>query len=329
LRIFQTTHLSFGANYLLVGLRKGSPEAISFLQEYKDKEKLYRCSDFMDYVFLDAFKIGFKEINKHGGFPSIEASHQFDYSIKHALSGSYKAAFDSIRSCLEMTLLSVHCALEKHISDDGGFLLLPMEEILAALRNDKNWLRSQSTTPFFSFMLKTIKGNRRFSDFDTLHNWFEELKGNYYIISDFTHINGLKKGSQELNNINSYFFSSSFHNVNLRSFETFLGILIRTIENIGILVSLYNPILLIDLPLEDKFGINEPVGFIHPGQSAMLNHIIPDHYKSYFEKLKVEDEEVIGISQWVNSMPNLTEGEFNIQIESFRNSIKSPVQKGI
>lgn len=156
-------------------------------------------------------------------------------------------------------------------------------------------------------MIKIINKSYRFELFDDKYNWIEALKSNYHKLSDYLHIRGLNKGTQALCNIQSYFSSSFFHNINLKTFHTYIQYFIETVENIVILISLYNPITLISLPLEEKFGDREPLGFIHPYQIEKLNLLIPRVYKPFFEKIKEHDEEVKSLVEWVYSLPSQTE----------------------
>lgn len=291
-------------------------ESVRYLQEtYHRKDRLYVCQEFMDYVYADCFRGSFKEWDKHGGFPAVETGHQFDYAIKQALVGSYQAAFGHLRSCFELTLLSVYFSFEKHFLDGENWLAMSGLDWKAAQRQERKWLDSLTDTPFFSSMLKVLKKKERFADFDAACAWLEKLKSNYYLLSDHTHIKGYKMGTQAMNAVRSHFNSSSFHPINTDSLSLFLDAVIQTIENLAVMIALYNPVVLVELDLEEKFGINEPIGFIHPGQSRQLLSLIPPAYQSYFEQLAKTDQEIMDISHWVDSLPALSESELRKQFE--------------
>src|SRR5690606_19843340 len=115
---------------------------------FVNKDKLYECTLFMDYVYHESF-IG--DLNNHGDYPQIEVNYQFDYSLKHALSGSYKAAFENLRSCLELTILAIFFKLEKDsIKVPENNLEKYTQELFAKLNSEKDWLNSSRNTPFFS-----------------------------------------------------------------------------------------------------------------------------------------------------------------------------------
>ena len=269
----------------------------------------------MDHVFIDCIKGQLKELKRNANFPALEANYQFDFAIKHAMTASYKASFDALRSTLEMATLSVYFAMEKHVVDEIDWFTLPPEDIAAAFEKDAKWFKSEAITPFYSRMLKTLASHPRFADFDTKHQWFDKLKEFYHTLSDYTHIKGYRMGTQHLNNVNIHIRSSCAVNVNLTSFDLFIDFLIEMVGHIGVMFSLYNPVLLAELPILEKFGMNEPIGFVYNGQSSMANQIIPNLYKDYFKQLLQTDEEVIGVTKWVNSMPDLTNEDLDRQAD--------------
>lgn len=296
-------------------------ESVKYIKEkFLQKERLYLCQEFMDYVFIDCFKVNSKEWDKHGGFPAKETSLQFDYGIKQALIGAYKPAFDHLRSCLELTLLTVYFSFEKHYMDGEDWLNDPNFNWKKAIADEGKWFDSINDTPFFSNMLKVIQKNERFEIFENQHFWSDKFKKIYYQLCDYTHIKGYKMGSQSLCRITTHFNNSSFHNTSTTTLDDFLVTLISVVEQIVLLVSLYNPVTLIELPLDIKFGINEPVGFIQPGQSEIVNQLIPLQYKQFFDHLKNNDEEVLGIKEWVDARPDMTQEEIKKQLDNFNNS---------
>ncbi|MBK8296835.1 MAG: hypothetical protein IPK91_06065 [Saprospiraceae bacterium] len=250
---------------------------------------------------------------KHGGFPWIESKDQFDYSIKHALIGSYKAAIDHLRSCLELSLVSVYFAFQEDTAEHWSV----QENIKAFFEKEKRWLNSLSNTPFFSEMKKLISENHRIKKINQNHTWLNELSKTYGALSDYTHIKGFSYGIQNLSSPDIRISGSSIPKIETSSLDKYLCLLIQTVEHIVVLTSLYNPIILIELPLTEKFGINEPIGFIHPGQTEIVNELINVKYKIFFEQLKNEDEDIASIIEWVNSRPDLTDADIQKQIEDF------------
>lgn len=292
--------------FFLEGIEKRVSRSTEYIQKgYRNKNKLYECNVFMDYVYRDAF-IG--DLNFHGDYPIIEAHHQFDYSIKHALSGSYKAAIENLRSCLELTVLTVFYSIQKDfIRTSECNLEKYTEELLNKLKAEKDWLNSTKDTPFFSKMVSKIKKIERVDSFDKEFEWISKFLKIYYTLSDVAHIKGLKYGAYRMNQINNRINNSSYHSVNLETLNFYFDTLVDTIENIATLLSLYNPIILVELPLYEKFGDNYPIGFVHPPQARNINSIIPTQYLNYFNNLKLHDEEILSKKNWVEKRPFLNQ----------------------
>jgi hypothetical protein len=286
--------------FFLEGIGDRVKTSNDFLKnEYGRKLELYECTKFMDYVYQDAF-IG--NLNYHGDYPVIESHFQFDYSIKHALSGSYKAAFDHLRSIFELTVLNIYFSIEKvSIKIDESNLEKHTEEFINKLKTEKNWFYSEIDTPFFSTMISKIRNIDRIVDFDKEFNWLESFKGLFKQLSNITHTKGFKNGIYGMNQINNRINNSSYHSVNTESLSFYFDVLIEIIENIAVLLSLYNPIILVELPIQEKFGDNYPIGFLLPNQVKILNSIIPEKYQAYFDILKQKDEEVLGKKYWVEN----------------------------
>lgn len=286
--------------FFLEGIEERVNCSTKYIQNnFVNKDKLYECTLFMDYVYHESF-IG--DLNNHGDYPQIEANYQFDYSLKHALSGSYKAAFENLRSCLELTILAIFFKLEKDsIKVPENNLEKHTQELFAKLNSEKDWLNSSRNTPFFSSMLARIKKIDRVQDFDKDVSWLAHLKNNFDRLSDIAHVKGIKNGLYRMNQINNRVNNSSYHSVNSKSLNSYLHLLIETIENIATLLALYNPIILIELPLYEKFGDNIPVGFLFPPQAKIVNSIIPESYQEFFLKIKTLDEEVLDKIHWVES----------------------------
>lgn len=291
--------------------------SIQFIKNrYSNSEHLYKCCDFFDSIYLNVFKDSTWELNKHSRFPYVEAKHQFDYSIKHILIGSYKAGFDYLRSCLELTIVSIYFSFQKNLIEDGEWFIMEPQELIKYLQDERKWVNSNSNTPFFSKMIKRIGSNDRFKDLNDEYSYFNELQSHYNILCDYIHVKGYDFGIGNMNSLRTFISGSSLPTINEESLNTYLNILTETVEHIVLLVALYNPIILIELPLEDKFGLNEPVGFVHPWQSQGINDLIKIKYKPFIDKIKREDPEVISQKEWVNSLQDLTEEEITKQYKN-------------
>lgn len=267
---------------------------------FRDIEKLNVGFEFLTFGLLaDAVRGDFNTIDRTWFFPSSEAEMELDNAINHCLIGSYKAAYDHLRRGLELILINIYLTHDK-----------------TAPEKAKLWMSSKSNTPYFSReVIKNIINHERFTDANKQLNWSNDIKDFYYKLCDIVHVNGVKRGFQKLNAPSFYLSGTAFVNIKKGTLLEFFGDFITAMEFISLALALYNPILLIDLPMTEKFGLNPPMsGFFEWGQSEILNKLIPEKYKIFCENLKTTDDELLRIKDWIESMPDLTEEEFKEQV---------------
>ena len=78
-----------------------------------------------------------------------------------------------------------------------------------------------------------------------------------------------------------------------------------TISHIAVILAAYNPILLVGLPLEQKFADNPPLsGFFNEGQSKLLWELIPPQYHFSLNHIVKTDDEVQSILSWIDGLPD-------------------------
>lgn len=274
-------------------------KSLEFIKtQYPNFEKLSTAIDFIEYQHSDAVKADFEQLERVGYFPATETEMELDHSIKHSLIGSYKAAFADLRRALELTLTSLYLTSE-HTDKKQAV----------------QWMNSQADTPFVSEMLKKLITSGRFKDINLASNWSENLKHFYWDISDFAHNKGQLKSYRHLNETNFFMSGTSAPRINLNTLSIFCDAYISCVEEIVVMLSLYNPIIIVALPMFEKFGTNPPMsGFYDELQSEVINQLIPSRYKAFFENLKQTDEEINGIVEWVTSQPDLTQEQIEEQI---------------
>jgi hypothetical protein len=294
----------------LTGIENRLEDSLKFISDsYTQKNWLDDCLKFVNWHMADGVKSTIDQLNTIGFYPIVEASLELDHSLKHALFGSYKAAFADIRRALELAVLSVYFVSSESRSEKA-----------------KEWIKSKTDTPFMSRMLKELIKSDRFLELHTQCNWEADVKELYYGISDYSHNKGTEKSYNHLNRINFHTGGSHLPNIYTETLSIFLDHYIKTVRQIATILALYNPVLLIGLNMEEKFGFNDPFsGYYGDYESGLLTKLIPDNYKPFFEHLKTTDEEVIGTKKWIKSLPDITEEEIEEQIkkqDEFLNSMK-------
>ena len=302
-------------------------ESVDFIKnKYTQKELFYKCTEFMQHSFCDMMKADFSHTKKVDNFPIIESFCEMQYAISHALIGSYKASFADLRRSLEMSLTIPFFTkenLEKYKDDDN----LGLEEQLikfdtineAEIKKANDWVFGKSNTPFFGGeMLKELVKSGRYKEINEECSWKEKIEKLYYNISDYAHNKGYQRSYRELNDLSSFIGSIPFPKIKIETLKSFCDLYIQTVQQNLVILTLYNPLVLVGLPLEQKFGFNEPAsGFFRPDQSELLWEILPNDYHGYFHRVRTTDNEVLDIENWIIDKPNVSEYEYVQQMEQF------------
>jgi len=288
------------AKIFLLGIEERTQQSLDFIRtKYAQYEKLDIAMIFSGFDLLDTLKAGSTELLRGGFYPSTEAGMELDQALKHALIGSYKAAYADLRRSLEMVLFSVYLT-SKHKDHKWAF----------------EWMESKEDTPYFSRILKDLAKEDKYKELDAGFEWVTHVKQLYWKLSDFAHNKGKLNGYRELNKINMHIGFTYATNINLDTLIDFCDYFLETLGEITTILALYNPILLVGVPIDEKFGFNPPMsGYFYDVQAERLNALIPAKYRSFFDDMIANDKEIIGILEWFNDQPDLTEEDFKKQAE--------------
>lgn len=187
--------------------------------------------------------------------PFFESEFELDSSLYLAKNGLYRHAFSGLRTILEISLLYIYYDI-----DDNGF-------------NDiQKWLHSKEDTPSFTRkILGNIFKNKPFS-LDEFSYLETEIKEHYWELCNYTHLKGKKYSNR--------FLCSRYTNTvafNENTLENYFKDFNKTIKLILTVYALKYPISMLNVPLDQKFGIDRPCGhFLDPAQSESWKLIIGD-----------------------------------------------------
>ena len=231
---------------------------------------------------------------------------ELDHSIKHALIGSYKSSFSDLRRSLELSII---------------FVYLSSEQI--ERKKAVDWIMSKNDTPGFSKVLSKLIKQGRFQDIEKSCNWKSNLQDLYWLLSDFSHNKGQLKGYRELNGTNFFTAGTSAPSIKYDTLKLFCDFYIQTVKEIIAIQALYNPIILVGVPFDEKFGLEGPMsGYFNEGQSELVNSLIPQKYRIYFNELIENDEEIKSIVEYFASLPDLTEDDLKEQAKRQKESFE-------
>jgi len=227
-------------------------------------------------------------------FPWSESWNELQISFDLCLFGLYKQAMVSVRSGLELGLLSVYWNLQ----DDGHIII-------------RQWLKSQKETPRLNDIWKRLEAHNNFRVFQAKYDIKSRLlKLNY--LHDYAH----SKGYKFSNSMGT--FKSNFQTFQERSFEAWFEAFQETIEVLAILHLVKYPIGVIELDYDSKFGIDKPMfGGLDVNKIERIKDTIGQEAFSSIEDISKDDATVQDIIHWVSNLPDMTEEDFEAQIVEF------------
>jgi hypothetical protein len=273
---------------LLKGILNESNE---YLEENEDLIKRIKSAYWILLYLNNLIPQTFQSWWSGNMLPITEARYEFECSIALCKLGFYKHAISSLRSVLELGLLSVYW-------DDED------EEA-------KNWFKSIKRTPFKRIVFNKLKTISNVRTFDEKQKIFNRTDLIYERLSNFEHTKGFSHSSRKLNK--NY---SNVNNFNDESFLRWLVFMNNIIEIIIIFHVLKYPIGLQDTPIVEKFGINGPMGgFLQVSEMREIKKFLSKEVLEDLQEISDSDPSATDLAKLINDQPNITEAEFWAQIE--------------
>lgn len=226
-------------------------------------------------------------------FPFVESSEELEIAFNLVMFGLYKQAFVSLRSVLEVGMLSVYY----NINDDGHKIV-------------KDWLKSKDTwdanTPRSDKIWKILKTNKNIENFDrklNLRERFEELS----YLHNYVHSKGLYYSNKQ-----------GILKPNYQTFEEdiFLKWLDAYEKVVIIIVTLHMlkyPITSIKYDWGDKVGIDNPFPVLESFQIDRIKEILPNTYFLEIQCIAGEDPKTQELLKHIKNLPEMTEEEIEQQ----------------
>ncbi len=227
-------------------------------------------------------------------FPYVESWNELQISFNLAVFGLYKQAFTSLRSSLEVGMLSVYY----NINDDGHKVV-------------KSWLRSKDSwdanTPKTEKIWKILKSNEnivRYNDLFKLEDEFNSLS----FLHNYVHTKGYKF-SNELGIPKS----------NCQTFEE--DIFIKWLDTyqkvISLVVTLHilkYPISIIEYDWNRKIGIDNPFPVLEVFEIEIIKELLPEECLTELTRIAENDEKTQKLYNYIRALPDMTEAEEGLQI---------------
>ena len=262
---------------------------IGYIKErYQRYEEFNQASTFADDDLFDGMRSDFDSLGRVWLFPATEASHELSECLNRILDAAYKGARDNMRRALELILVGAFFS-HSHISPEDA----------------KSWLKSTRNTPFFTKAVKDLAALPRFASINADHNWVDAVSQFYWELSDTIHTKGEKHSLRYIQPFNTTINSVRVPTFDEGALKTSLDLYLQTVSHIAVILAAYNPVLLVGLPLGEKFADDPPLsGFFEESQTERIWKLIPAHYHSSLRHIVDTDKEVLSIVQWIDSLPD-------------------------
>lgn len=228
-------------------------------------------------------------------FPYIDSWEELQVSFTQVCFGLYKQAFVSLRSALELGMLSVYF----NINDDGHNAV-------------KDWLNSkdnrEANTPRSETIWKILLSNNNIKIFNDKHN-LRQTFDNLGYLHNYVHTKGAKHSNRMgLLKSNSQTFEDKLLMKWLKSYSEIIS-LVTTLH------LLKYPISVIRFDYRAKFGIDLPsFGGLDEHNINKIAKILPDNYLQDIEEIARKDQSTQETIQEISSLPDLTEEQVDEQI---------------
>jgi len=233
-------------------------------------------------------------------FPYSESYYEIECSYQLLKLAFYKYSFIALRNALELGLLSVYWD-----KDNNSESLI------------QNWHESKEDTPFKRQIVSGLKTIENINKFCNQIDLFSRIDSIYNELSDYTHTKGYAFSGQNMNNAN-------FTRFNEKVILKWSKLVEKVVQLLLTIHILKYPIAIQSTPIQDKFGINGPFGgFLDVFQSDQIKEVLNSDELQLMQTISDNDETAILLAEWVNSQPDITEGDFKKQIEDFDRFLKN------
>lgn len=234
-------------------------------------------------------------------FPYTESWDELQISFNLVLFGLYKQAFVSLRSGLELGMLSVYY----NINDDGH------KTVQDWLKSKDNW---EANTPRANKIWKILNTNKSISKFNAkfdLQADFDQLS----FLHNFVHTKGYKYSNHlGLLKSNHQTFEEKILKKWLNAYEKIIVIIIT------LHMSKY-PISIIEYNWSRKVGIDNPFPVLESYEIEKITKLLPDNYISEIKSIAEKDQETQDLFSYISELPEMTEEEKESQIIEFDKSM--------
>lgn len=237
----------------------------------------------------------FENLRSGHFFPFIESWEELQVSFNQICFGLYKQAFVSLRSGLELGMLSVYF----NINDDGHNAV-------------KEWLNAkdskEANTPRAETIWKILLSNNNIKIFNDKHN-LRQTFDNLGYLHNYVHT----KGAKHSNGMGV--LKSNFQTFESKLISKWLDSYADIISLVSTLHLLKYPISVVKFDYRKKFGIDIPsFGGLEEYNIDKIASILPEKYLEDIEIIANEDPTTQETIKEISAFPDMTEEQVEEQI---------------
>lgn len=224
-------------------------------------------------------------------FPWTESWEELQISYNLALFGLYKQSMMSLRSGLELGLLSVYW----NLNDEGHEAI-------------QDWLHSNEDTPWKTDIWEKLSQHENFRFVSERYSLKDRILDLGYL-DDWVH----SKGHEYSNKLGM--LTSNFQTFEERGLHTWLDGYEEIVKVLTLCHLIKYPIGAVKYDWSQKFGYDKPMfGGLDPYQVEAIQDLLEEEAFRIVEKLANRDSKVDELMNWVESKPDITEEEKEEQL---------------
>lgn len=228
-------------------------------------------------------------------FPYTESYYELENALILCHIGLYRYAFIALRTVLELGLLSVFWDRK-----DKAHVEI------------KDWIRSERDTPFKEEIWNGLIAIDNIREFDRRRDFKERVKEVYGELSNYIHTKGYRYSSTGQTSLPIAVSVIRFSENTLREWQDLMQ---RVVEINCIVHVLKYPVALQYTPIEDKYGLNTPLGgLLPPWKAEVIRTLFDEQTLPELQSISDDDSQARRIAEQINSMPDVTDREFSNQL---------------
>jgi len=284
---------------LLDGLEDQASSLCNYLAaHYPQRDLLQACSEFVYLDLTDGCKGDADSlVVRLGFFPWVEVEMELGECLNCLILERLKGTMDSLRRALELAVVAAYFSQAN----------VPSKEA-------REWLASRGNTPFFSKAIKHLAEAPGFCAAQSSWQWADAVKKLYWNLCDYSHCKGLEFSLRALSNGVADVCGVSLLWPKSETRGRIFDLYIEVVQQIATILVLYNPVLMIGLPVDEKFGLWGPAsGIFNAAQTARLKRVLPATYRDALAQIAQNDNQAQSICEWVKNMPDLSSEELRTQ----------------